>query len=270
MKLKSRSSIRVSTIHTGVHQIIINNHVYSYLALGQNKALLIDTGWGTVDLKSAVAEITSLPLIVINTHGHPDHAFGNYQFEQVYLMDEDRQLLIDDYNPVMRKGIIEKFGGDCLPETIGIEAWTALKPGLTLSLNNTRSIDLGGTVIEVIPTPGHTKGTVSLLSRSDRILFAGDTVIEGFILLNFDSSGGLKAYHDSILRLISYSEYYDIILPSHGTVPLSHDFLQRIEEALCSIITGKKDGIKSEMFNRSCLICDFDGFSVVYPESKVL
>lgn len=53
-----------------------------YLIAGTEHALLIDTGMGIGDLAAEVQKLTSLPLIVANTHGHIDHVSGNGQFPQ--------------------------------------------------------------------------------------------------------------------------------------------------------------------------------------------
>ena len=45
----------------------------SNLVIGDNKALLFDTGLGVEDLRSEVNKLTKLPLMVINSHGHLDH-----------------------------------------------------------------------------------------------------------------------------------------------------------------------------------------------------
>ena len=44
-----------------------------YLVVGEEKALLIDTGFGIYSLKEKVRGITELPVTVVNTHAHPDH-----------------------------------------------------------------------------------------------------------------------------------------------------------------------------------------------------
>lgn len=44
-----------------------------YLLLGEDRALLIDTGFGMSKLDEALKEITDLPITVVNTHGHYDH-----------------------------------------------------------------------------------------------------------------------------------------------------------------------------------------------------
>ncbi|MFC1570148.1 MBL fold metallo-hydrolase, partial [bacterium] len=64
-----------------------------YLVEGENKALLIDTGLGVTDLKKIVETITPLPLIVVNTHGHPDHMGGNFQFTKVFAHPSDLGLI---------------------------------------------------------------------------------------------------------------------------------------------------------------------------------
>jgi len=66
--------------------------VSMFLIIGTKKAALIDTGYGVGDLKGYIRSITKLPLIVLCTHGHVDHASGTDQFERVYLNHNDWQL----------------------------------------------------------------------------------------------------------------------------------------------------------------------------------
>ena len=49
---------------------------YMYLLTGREKALLIDTGFGTIPLKSICEELTVLQVTVALTHGHVDHIEG--------------------------------------------------------------------------------------------------------------------------------------------------------------------------------------------------
>ena len=59
----------------------------SYLAIGEEAAALIDTGYGMGDIKGLAEELTDLPLIVITTHTHVDHIWQNHRFERVAVYD---------------------------------------------------------------------------------------------------------------------------------------------------------------------------------------
>ena len=65
---------------------------YMYLLTGKEKALLIDTGFGTIPLKSICEELTGLPVTVALTHGHVDHIGGTGAFEEVWLAKRQRTL----------------------------------------------------------------------------------------------------------------------------------------------------------------------------------
>ncbi len=60
-----------------------------YLITGTQRALLFDTGMGISDIKQVTAELTKLPVIVLNSHTHDDHVGGNWEFETIYGMDTD-------------------------------------------------------------------------------------------------------------------------------------------------------------------------------------
>src|SRR5512146_3040002 len=61
----------------------------AYLVAGTEKALLVDTGEGKGDLAKLVRTLTRLPLTVVVTHGHPDHAGGVSQFAEVHVHPDD-------------------------------------------------------------------------------------------------------------------------------------------------------------------------------------
>jgi hypothetical protein len=54
-----------------------SEEVISYLIVGKKRALLFDTGMGISDIKKVTAELTTLPIIVLNSHTHNDHVGGN-------------------------------------------------------------------------------------------------------------------------------------------------------------------------------------------------
>ena len=73
------------TAAEGVWHIRDSQGGVMYLIAGKERALLVDTGWGSGDLPAHIATLTTLPLLVVNTHGHRDHTSGNGQFAEVHI-----------------------------------------------------------------------------------------------------------------------------------------------------------------------------------------
>ena len=148
----------------------------SYLIVGNKRALLFDTGMGISDIKKVVEQLTTLPVVVLNSHTHNDHVGGNWEFETIYGMDtkftrtnakgsrEDAQAEI---TPDQICGELPK-GFD--PKTYSTQPWT-----IAAFLKDDDWIDLGERNLEVIATPGHTPDAISLLDRANGLLFTGDT-----------------------------------------------------------------------------------------------
>ena len=59
-----------------------SEEVISYLILGRKRALLFDTGMGISDIKKLAAELTALPVAVVNSHTHNDHVGDNWRFSE--------------------------------------------------------------------------------------------------------------------------------------------------------------------------------------------
>ena len=72
------------------------------LLCGTKKAALIDTGMTTKNAREIVEDLTDLPIILINTHGDPDHIAGNGAFDKVYMNPEEE----DNYRANNGKGKI--------------------------------------------------------------------------------------------------------------------------------------------------------------------
>jgi len=148
----------------------------SYLILGEKQALLFDTGMGISDIRKVTAELTHLPIIVLNSHSHNDHVGGNWQFETVYGMDADftrtnakgsRQDAQDELGPGM-------ICGD-LPTGFDSKSYATRPWKISRFLHDHDKINLGGRTLEILSTPGHTPDAISLLDRARGLLFSGDT-----------------------------------------------------------------------------------------------
>ena len=190
--------------------------VHIYLFLGEEKALLTDTGFGCFpDLKEKVKEITDLPLIVMNSHGHPDHCGGNAFFGEVYA------------HPAGFEGICKFSEGDCT----------------LLPIEEGEIIDLGGRQFEVIYTPGHMDGHVSLLNRAERILLPGDIVQSEHIVMYLGYGVDFAAYRDSLVKMKGMADLYDTMLPSHGKIPMPMSQYDKVIACVDAYTAGQLTGV---------------------------
>ena len=172
--------------------------VYCYLAVGESRALLYDTGYGLGDIRAAVETVTGLPLDVVLSHGHADHASGAYQFEKAYLHEKDfaiyREYMTEDFRRETLKGLAE------LPEGFDAEAYVRAGAGTIEPLKDGEIFDLGGLTAEVIEMPGHTAGSVGILLREAKIMLCGDAA-SSHIWLFLDESLPLSTHIATLTRV---------------------------------------------------------------------
>ena len=74
---------------------------------GSDKALLIDSGFGMLDLNSIIRKLTDKPVICACTHGHLDHAMGAAQFEKAYMHSAETDVYKKHSDPAMMRKAAE-------------------------------------------------------------------------------------------------------------------------------------------------------------------
>lgn len=195
------SRIKVKKINECVWLMDDNNKATGYLVCGEQKAVVIDTMNGIADVQAVVREITSLPLTVVNTHGHCDHIFGNVYF------DCDCFLHPDDANIAAEHMRFPEFVKLCTRKKIEMPSFKSINEGDT--------IDLGGLTLEVISLPGHTPGGICLLLKEKRILFTGDG-INHHLWMQLNESLPLKIFLNNLNRISWVTEKADYILHGHA------------------------------------------------------
>lgn len=210
-----------------------------YLIVGEKKALLFDTGMGISDVKKVTAELTNLPIIVLNSHTHDDHVGGNWQFDTVYGMDTD-------FTRKNAQGSREDAQAEITPDQIcgtlpkGFDAKTyATRPWkISHIIHDGDKLDLGGRTIELIATPGHTPDSISLIDRANGLIFTGDTYYPAPIWL-FRPETDLDAYAKSIRRLAALAPQVKMVLGAHNIPVASPAVLSRLVVAFDSVRAGK-------------------------------
>ena len=213
----------VREVRPGIYLMDEAHEATGYLVVGRDRACVIDTMNGYNDLHKAVREITDKPLVVVNTHGHPDHIFGNVYFDEAYLSPKDLALA-------------ESFVSD--PEFVAIceKNGVAMPPFRPIGEGDV--LDLGGKTLEVFDLPGHTPGGILLLLREDRILFTGDSV-NHHLWMQLDGCLPLDAYVKELDRVMFLEERADLILHGHADGFDDISLLRCMRDGIQEICDGK-------------------------------
>jgi len=169
------------------------------------EALIIDPGFDTeLVAKRILREADQLELqikYIVNTHGHPDHIAGNGIVKKM----TSAPILIHEYDAPMLTRATEN-----LTMLFGLR--TASLPPADRILHNGDAIKVGEVMLRVLHTPGHTRGSISILGND--VVFTGDTLFAGSI--------GRTDLPDSSPKEIMSSLKKLTILPDHIKVYAGH------------------------------------------------
>jgi glyoxylase-like metal-dependent hydrolase (beta-lactamase superfamily II) len=221
-----------------------------YLVEGKTNALLIDSLFGIGNLHSFCRELTDLPIILANTHGHSDHVGGNFDFDECYIHPNDIALMYQ-----MKENRIENLRNNIKRagnHQILLESdFSVYKPMKTLPLCNNFVFDLGERNIEVIFVPGHTAGTVVLLDRSNKIVFSGDACNVN-TLLNLPNSTSIEDYRESLLYFKQFQPDFTEMWGGHGLRSFPKGIIDEAIVLCDEILSGTDDAVASECFGKPC------------------
>lgn len=197
----------------------MNGSQFLYLLEGESKALLIDTGYAVGGLRAFVERLTDKPILVINTHFHPDHAGGNGEWERV----------------MMSRGAELDFPS--LAHTAGDPAALPYPNYEKAYVGEGDVIDLGGRAVEVLEARnGHCNSSLYLLDRSRRMLFMGDEM-DSWQVLVYDNSANpalaeaysvndaLHNFLHNLRRAKALEGEYDWLIGNHNGAPLAKSYL---------------------------------------------
>lgn len=233
---------KVNKLSEHITQITDPTGVYLFLVEGEKEAVLIDTGVGFTGLKETVEGLTKLPLSVILTHMHPDHAGGADAFEKVYLHPADLGM-INEQNVEVRIG----YSMGMLRGAVLTPADLIPAPGVDkeyLPLSNGQIFDLGGITLEIIHVPGHTPGSCCVLFREERSVLFGDACNANTLLMWGTT---ISQYKKSLQYLQTFRDRFDTVYYSHGPVPEGPGRSLEDNIELCDrILAGTDDAIPTD------------------------
>jgi glyoxylase-like metal-dependent hydrolase (beta-lactamase superfamily II) len=217
---------------------------WSYLVVGPERAMLIDTGFGVGDLKGLVTNIIGdLPLVVVNTHAHFDHAYGNFAFERVTCHEYE----VANLQAVMRPDI-----WDYLFDEQGACIWTEFDRGDIVPFREYEIVGVpdgyvfdlgGGHEIELVFLAGHTCGHSGFLDRRNRILFCGDDACYGSVGIGASRPdnqhakyASVEGLYNELAKITARMDEFDGLYPGHGPVDAGTIMLVNVMEACKAVL----------------------------------
>ncbi|HEY8405421.1 MAG TPA: MBL fold metallo-hydrolase [Acholeplasma sp.] len=177
---------------------------HTYILCRFNQCYLIDPSHDLESIQDRLKDKMLLGILI--THAHMDHVLLIHEFQvPIYIHGDDAALLFDDKNngfdiikrPYKRKDLDIRI------------------------IKDQDKIQLGDEFIQVIHTPGHTKGSVSLYHPLG--LFTGDTLFKDSVGRHDLYSGNLSELKKSILKLIETFPANTKVYPGHDEITTLRD-----------------------------------------------
>jgi hydroxyacylglutathione hydrolase len=240
-----------------------------YLVAGRSGALLIDTGLGVARLAQFVGTLTALPVTVVNTHGHPDHAGGNGQFRSVFAPPADFEAIRALATREARTQMLERTtrAAPAAPDLLSAEEAARQPTAELVPVEDAHVFDLGGRKLEVIAQPGHTPGEIVLLDAANRLLFTGDND-NSLVWLFLPNSRPLEVYLESLRTLKRRDGEFETILPGHGT-PLPKSFLAEQIACVETILDGSCKDEPYQSFAGNARVCRKGAAAVAFDPANL-
>jgi glyoxylase-like metal-dependent hydrolase (beta-lactamase superfamily II) len=237
------------------------DHVLSYLIVGDDRALLIDTGTGAGIMSALVATLTDLPLLVVNSHSHWDHIGSNHQFTDIAIHQSEAHELSYAYPP---ESIATYFSDSNLlgplPPGRSIDVIKIGPSTPTRLLNGGETFDLGGRALTALHTPGHSPGLLSFLDEENGVLLSTDAAYPG-PLYAFSEETDLQTYIESMELLADLAPSLRHVHPSHMADSMPSELLPRMRHALIEVQQGRTPNRVDD----EKATYDYDGFAIYGP-----
>lgn len=203
---------------------------HSYLLVGAEEALLIDTGMGVADISAVVRTLTDKPVTAIATHVHYDHVGGHWQYRDNFYVHREELAWITGAFPLTNAQIIGFLTERPCAFPSGFDP-----AGYRMFSGPPRRIVADGDLIgpadrkiQVLHTPGHSPGHLCFYDPAREYLFTGDLIYLGEFFLYYPSTDPV-AYRTSVKRLLDVP--VKRLLPAHHGLEIAADIIPEVAAA---------------------------------------
>lgn len=182
----------------------LSTNCYILSCENTKEAVIIDPGFNSNSEKEKIQKFIERQMLtlkfIVNTHGHPDHTCGNGIIKERF----DVPILIHENDADMLGKKSQIFG---------LFGFQSFAPPADIMLNDGDIVKFGKTSIKVIHTPGHSRGSISLLGEKE--VFVGDTLFLGSIGRTDFPESSEREMKNYLKKLRSLPEGY-VVYPGHG------------------------------------------------------
>jgi len=202
----------------------------SLLVSGRNETVIIDPCLGVVPRKDRLPAIDR----VLHSHVHEDHLSANYLFQTVPWHSHESDLLgLHSIEGLMDIYGLEEPVYSSFKEVILNDFNFVPNPSAT-GFEDGDVFDLGGVTIEVLHTPGHTRGhccfIVAWEGSEDRLVYLGDIELTGFGPYYGDAWSDLEDFEQSLDLLRKVDARWWLTFHHKGLYESRDDFLPALEK----------------------------------------
>ena len=187
-------------------QKCILGSVYTNCYFLKNKTtgelLIIDPADAPERIVSKVNEMQATPVAILLTHGHFDHIMAADAVRKKYGISV--YACSEEVETLQNAGVnLSQYHG----------ASVTLKPDVLLA--DLQVVDLAGFSIQMITTPGHTKGSCCYYIEDEGVLFSGDTLFCGSVGRTDFPGGSSAEIVRSLHKLVDTLPEETEVFPGH-------------------------------------------------------
>ena len=145
---------------------MVCTNCYIFWADGSDQCAVVDPGDDGQQVASLIQGLKLTPVAILLTHSHFDHVLGIPGLRETWP-----GLPVYCHPADIPEEVSETMFGMTVPTVAAFGNVTPYSEGDTVAV--------GPLTVKVIHTPGHTRGSVTLMVEGEGVLFTGDTLVRG-------------------------------------------------------------------------------------------